>query len=115
MAWETFNITIVAKSLPGEGVGEVSQADATPTKWPPFPPYPDYPDLPPLPPLPARKMRIPYGDIPYFELVDYDPDWVYIENEWVDIEGVFAVAGGGRWNNQIVFVGKDTIYFEEIS
>ena len=71
--------------LPGAGIGEVSQDDATPTEFP--------------------AIRPP----------DYNPDDVWIENAWEDINGVDAFAGGGRWNTQLFFVGKGVIYFEELS
>ena len=96
---EILEITITASGgagLPGAGIGEVSQDDATPTGF--QPPRPDEVD----------PVEVGRPDT-------YNADWVWIENAWAEIAGVDAFAGGGRWNTQLFFVGKGVIYFEELS
>ena len=91
MTWETFEITIAAAGgggLPGAGIGEIDQIDATQSNKDGF-----------------------GGDRPS----GYGSDQVYVENAWEDIAGQLVVAGGGRWQQQLIFVGKGVIYFEEIS
>jgi hypothetical protein len=72
-------------SLPGAGINPIEQGDATQTLF-----GIDRPGT-------------------------YDPDQVYLENAWTDIAGQDAFAGGGRWQQQLVVVGKDVIYYEAIS
>jgi len=44
----------------------------------------------------------------------YDPDYVWDGSEWTDDEEELT-KDGSRHNTQLVFVGMDLIYYEEIT
>jgi hypothetical protein len=71
---------------------------------------------------------VPITDLPDFPAtrpVDYDPDliwtpddWtddVYTPPEWSEPAGVYVAAGGGRYNQNLIAVAKDLVYYEEFS
>ena len=56
---------------------------------------------------------------------DYDEDLIWVPGEWDgddytppawdDIPGNYAAAGGGRYNQNLVAVGHNLVYYEEFS
>jgi len=99
-----------------------SWSSTAPDPWPEFPPFwwPDFwwegTDLDPWPDeAPDPWPEIPPGG-------DYvDPDWYWDEmedtwcypgdTEWPEV----AVAGGGRYQSQLIAIAENKIYFEEVS
>ena len=75
-----------------------------------------------VPPSPSEPADI--TDFPTTRPDGYDPDliwtpddWtddVYTPSEWDEPAGNYTVAGGGRWGQNLIAVGKDLIYYEAI-
>lgn len=89
MGWNFQEITISAGEDDGEDdLGQVNQEDAepTPTIWTP------------------TGLARPDS---------FDEDYIFIDGQWQEVAGQLVSAGGGRYNQQLVIVGQNKIFFEE--